>query len=157
MRLPRPRSLTSWMILGLLLLVVPLAFALTQAVTQLRHLADETDSLVRQGVELAGQAQALFRHLSAYDRATNLYLLLSDPRLLEASRSAQQMISETTDQLAALPLADDGTGIDPRALQKATVGDADDELTGETGIMFQNLVRYEMRKDRGEGNAGEDD
>lgn len=122
MRLPRPRSLTSWMILGLLLLVVPLAFALTQAVTQLRHLADETDSLVRQGVELAGQAQALFRHFSAYDRATNLYLLLSDPRLLEASRSAQQMISETTDQLAALPLADDGTGIDPRALQKATVG-----------------------------------
>lgn len=122
MRLPRPRSLTSWMILGLLLLVVPLAFALTQAVTQLRRLADETDSLVRQGVELAGQAQALFRHLSAYDRATNLYLLLGDPRLLEASRSAQQQISETAARLAALPLADDGTGIDPQALQKATVG-----------------------------------
>lgn len=121
MRLPRPRSLTSWMILSLLLLVVPLAFALTQAVTQLKRLADETDSLVRQGVALASQTQALFRHLSAYDRATNLYLLLGDPRLLEASRSAQQQIAETADRLAALPLADDRS-INPQALQQATVG-----------------------------------
>jgi len=121
MRLPRPRSLTSLMILGLLLVVVPLAFALTQAVTQLRRLADETESLVRQGVELAGQTQALFRYLSAYDRAANLYLLLADPRLLEASRSAQQQIAETTDRLAALPLANDGPGVDPRALKAATV------------------------------------
>ena len=122
MRLPRPRSLTSLMIIGLLLVIVPAAFALTQAVIQLRKLADETDTLVRQGVEMAGRTQALFRYLSAYERATNLYLLLADPRLLEASRNAQLQISETADRLAALTQTDAGHGIDTSALREATVG-----------------------------------
>lgn len=120
MRLPRPRSLTSLMIVGLLLVIVPLAFALTQAVTQLRRLTDETEHLVRIGVQLAGHTQALYRHLSAYDRATQLYLLLGDPRLLEASRSVQRQISDTAGQLAALPFGNDAA-ISPVALREASV------------------------------------
>lgn len=120
MRLPRPRSLTSLMILGLLLVVVPLAFALTQAVTQLRRLTDQTESLVRVSAELAGHTQALYRHLSAYDRATQLYLLLGDPRLLDASRSVQRQIFDTSARLAALPLETPAT-LDAQTLQEATV------------------------------------
>lgn len=121
MRLPRPRSLTSLMLLGLLLLVVPLAFALAQAVTELRRLARETETLVRVGAELAGYSQALYRHQSAYDRATQLYLLLGDPNLLEASRSVQRRIVDTGNRLAALPLGAPGE-LDARPLREATVG-----------------------------------
>ncbi|MGQ0384106.1 MAG: sensor histidine kinase [Gammaproteobacteria bacterium] len=121
MRLPRPRSLTSLMILGLLLVVVPLAFALTQAVTELRRLAAETENLVWVSSELAGHTQALYRHLSAYDRATQLYLLLGNPQLLEASRTVQRQITHTGARLAALPLGEPRE-LDLKSLRDATVG-----------------------------------
>jgi two-component system sensor histidine kinase GlrK len=145
MRLPRPRSLTSLMIVGLLLVIVPLAFALTQAVTQLRHLTDETENLVRVGAQLAGHTQALFRHLSAYDRATQLYLLLGDPRLLDASRSVQRQISDTAGQLAALPLGD-SAAISPVALRETSVSVlgilefADPEQTDRPALLAARLT-----------------
>ena len=108
MALPRPRSLSSLLLIGLLLLVVPLALAVVQAATQLGRLAQDTDRLVRQGVELSGRTQALFRYLAAYERSANLYLLLGDPRLLEASRATREQIKETTEELAKLPLPEDG-------------------------------------------------
>jgi two-component system sensor histidine kinase GlrK len=108
MRVLRPRSLSSLLVAGLLLLTVPLAVAMVQAALQLGRLAQDTTRLVRQGVELAGQTQALSRHLAAYERSTNLYLLLEDPRVLEASRSIRQQIATTTEQLARLPLDREG-------------------------------------------------
>jgi two-component system sensor histidine kinase GlrK len=108
MPFPRPRSLSSLLTLGLLLLIIPLALAVVQASIQLGRLAQDTDGLVRQGVELSSQTQALFRHLAAYERSSNLYVLLGDPRLLEASRATQQKIAETTEQLSALPFPEDG-------------------------------------------------
>jgi len=121
MRLPRPRSLSSLLILGLLMLIVPLAVALVQAALQLGRLAQDTNQLVRQGVELASQTQALFRYLSAYERSSNLYLVLGDQRVLEASRSTQLQISDTADQLARLQLDDEGqTRLD--ALRAASSG-----------------------------------
>jgi len=108
MRIPRPRSLSSLLAVALLLLVVPVAMALVQAAVQLRQLTQETDRLVRQGVDLAGQTQSLFRLLSAFERSTNLYLLLGDPRVLEASQSTQQQVFDLADRLAALPLDPDG-------------------------------------------------
>ncbi|HEY5645622.1 MAG TPA: hypothetical protein VIS76_06770, partial [Pseudomonadales bacterium] len=108
MPFPRPRSLSSLLLIGLLLLVVPLALAVLQASTQLGRLAQDTDRLVRQGVELSGRTQALFRYLIAYERSANLYLLLNDPRLLEATRATREQIAETTEGLAGLPMPDDG-------------------------------------------------
>ena len=108
MAFPRPRSLSSLLTIGLLLLVVPLALAVIQASIQLGQLARDTDTLVRQGVELSSRTQALFRHLAAYERSSNLYVLLGDPRLLEASRTTQQKIAETTEQLSSLPFPEDG-------------------------------------------------
>ena len=108
MQFPRPRSLSSLLLIGLLLLVVPLAMAIVQAALQLGQLAEETNQLVRQGVELSGRTQALFRHLAAYERSSNLYVLLGDPRLLEASQATQQQIATTIDELAELPMPDDG-------------------------------------------------
>ena len=107
MNLPRPRSLSSLLLVGLLLLVVPLALAVIQAATQLGRLSQESDRLVRQGVELSGKTQALFRHLTAYERSANLYLLLGDARLLEASRATHQQIEETTLGLSRLELERD--------------------------------------------------
>ncbi|HET6591731.1 MAG TPA: hypothetical protein VFG48_02330, partial [Xanthomonadales bacterium] len=100
MPFPRPRSLSSLLLVGLLLLVVPLALAVLQASTQLGRLAQDTDRLVRQGVELSGRTQALFRYLIAYERSANLYLLLNDPRLLEATRATREQIADTTEGLA---------------------------------------------------------
>ena len=53
MRVLRPRSLSSLLVAGLLLLTVPLAVAMVQAALQLGRLAQDTTRLVRQGVELA--------------------------------------------------------------------------------------------------------
>jgi two-component system sensor histidine kinase GlrK len=104
----RSRSLSSLLLIGLLLLVVPLAVAVVQAASQLRQLARDTDQLVRQGVELSGRTQSLFRYLAAYERSANLYVLLGDPRLLETSRASQRQIIETVDRLASLPPDEDG-------------------------------------------------
>lgn len=104
MPLPRPRSLTSLLLLGILLVVVPLAGAVLQAGTQLGRLSDETGRLVREGVELSGETQSLFRYLTAYERSANLYLLLADPRLLEASRATQGQLLESTARLSAYSL-----------------------------------------------------
>lgn len=108
MSFPRPRSLSSLLLTALLLLVVPLAVAVVQAATQLGRLSGDSTRLVREGVELSGQTQALFRHLAAYERAANLYLLLNDPQLLEASRNTHQQISETVIRLSDLPQPHDG-------------------------------------------------
>lgn len=108
MRLPRPRSLSSLLVIGLLMLVLPLAVALVQAALQLGRLAQDTNQLVRQGVEFASQTQSLFRYLSAYERSSNLYLLLGDRRVLDASRATQVQISDTADRLARLQLDDEG-------------------------------------------------
>jgi two-component system sensor histidine kinase GlrK len=119
MPFPRPRSLTSLLLFGILLLVVPLAGAVLQAGTQLGRLSAEADRLVRQGVELSGETQSLFRHLTAYERSANLYLLLADPRLLEASRATQQQLLDTTERLSDFPL-DDPTRGHLDELRKAT-------------------------------------
>jgi two-component system sensor histidine kinase GlrK len=121
MRLPRPRSLSSLLNVGLLMLVLPLAVALMQAALQLGRLAQDTNLLVRQGVELSSQTQSLFRYLSAYERSSNLYLLLGDRRVLDASRATQVQISDTADQLARLQLDDESqTRLD--ALRAASSG-----------------------------------
>ena len=119
MPFPRPRSLSSLLLVSLLVLVVPLSGAVLQAGTQVGRLARDTNALVRQGVELSGETQTLFRHLAAYERSANLYLLLADPRLFEASRSTQQQIRETTERLAAIPL-DDTTEAAVDELRRAT-------------------------------------
>jgi two-component system sensor histidine kinase GlrK len=119
MPFPRPRSLTSLLLLGILLLVVPLAGAVLQASTQLGRLAAEADRLVREGVDLSGETQSLFRHLTAFERSANLYLLLGDPRLLEASRATQQQLLETTSRLSDFPL-DEPTRQQLGDLRKAT-------------------------------------
>lgn len=120
MPLLRPRSLTSLLLVGILLVVVPLAGAVLQAGTQLGRLATEADTLVREGVELSGETQSLFRHLTAYERSANLYLLLADPRLLEASRATQQQILDTTARLETFPL-DPPTRERLEALRRATL------------------------------------
>ncbi len=108
MRSLRPRSLSSLLISGLIVLIVPVGIALVQAALQLGLLAKETDRLVRQGVELANYTQALFRYVAAYERTSNLYLVLGDERVLEAGRSTQRQISDTADLLARLELDDEG-------------------------------------------------
>jgi len=108
MQFPRPRSLSSLLLIGLLLLVVPLAVAIVQAAVQLGQLAKETDQLVRQGVELSSRTQALFRYLAAYERSANLYVLLGDPRLLDATQATQQQIATAIEEIALLPMPEDG-------------------------------------------------
>jgi two-component system sensor histidine kinase GlrK len=121
MTLSRPRSLSSLLLIGLLLLVVPLAVAVVLAATQLRQLARDTDQLVRQGVELSGRTQSLFRYLASYERSANLYVLLGDRRLLEASRALQRRVVETADQIAVLPL-DEAGAREVTALRRAAQG-----------------------------------
>ncbi len=121
MQLPRPRSLSSLLVVGLLLLVVPLAGALVQATIQLRQLAQQTDQLVRQGVQLTGQTQTLFRFLRDYERSSNLFILLGDPTFMESSRATQQQIAAAADNLAVLPMDDRGVEL-LEALKSASLG-----------------------------------
>ena len=109
MRLLRPRSLSTLLTTGLLVLVVPLTLAVIRAATQIDRLAQDSSVLVQDGVELSGETQVLFRHLAAYERSSSLFLLLGDPQLLEASRNTHRQIVETVKRLGALPQPDDGS------------------------------------------------
>jgi two-component system sensor histidine kinase GlrK len=77
--------------------------------------------LVREGVELSSRTQELFRILAAYERSANLYILLGDPRLLEAGRATQQEIAQTTDRIATLSL-DRGGAAQVNSLRRASQG-----------------------------------
>lgn len=99
MRWARPKSLTSLMLLGLALIAVPLVVAILNAAFQIRALAETSQRLVDEGVQVARASQDLYAQIASLERTTKLYQVLSAPNLLDAYRQYDDRLTATRAQL----------------------------------------------------------
>ena len=81
MRFRRPKSLSGLLVIGFALVAVPLLLAVVYATIQMRHLARDSEDLVRHGVEATRHTQALFQSVTALERTALLYQVLGDEKL----------------------------------------------------------------------------
>jgi two-component system sensor histidine kinase GlrK len=102
MRLPRPKSLTGLMLLGLALIAGPLLVAVVDAAIQIRSLAQASQELVQEGVQSARLSQSLFADITSLGRTVKLYEVLGKPQVLETYRKTDERLAITRTQLAAL-------------------------------------------------------
>lgn len=95
MRWPRPKSLTALLLSGFALVSVPLLLAVVIGATKVRHLSDESTTLVRSGVEITHHTQQLFQQIASLERSTKLYQVLNDPGLREVYQDSRERLLVT--------------------------------------------------------------
>jgi two-component system sensor histidine kinase GlrK len=83
MRIGRPKSLSGLLLIGFALVTVPLLVAVVNATVQMRRLAQQSESLVVNGVEATRHTQDLFQQTTALERTARLYNVLGDANLKE--------------------------------------------------------------------------
>lgn len=121
MHLWRPRSLTDLMFIGFALVAVPLLFAVIVSSIKVRDLADESQALVRSGVDSAQYTQQLFQHISSMDRNARLFQLLKDQSLLTYYDTARQAFHTTLSKIAETIGAASSLNTQINALRRADV------------------------------------
>jgi two-component system, NtrC family, sensor histidine kinase GlrK len=102
MRWPRPKSLSSLMLLGLALIAGPLLVAVIDAAIQLRSLSRSSEALVQEGVQTARLSQSLFADINSLARTARFYNVLGNANLLEAYRNTDQNLANTRVALGRL-------------------------------------------------------
>jgi two-component system, NtrC family, sensor histidine kinase GlrK len=81
MRLVRPKSLSGLLLIGFALVAIPLLVAVVNATVQMRRLTQQSEALVRHGVEATRHTQELFQLATALERTARLYQVLGDEKL----------------------------------------------------------------------------
>jgi two-component system, NtrC family, sensor histidine kinase GlrK len=119
MHLWRPRSLTDLMFIGFALVAVPLLFAVIVSSIKVRDLADESQALVRSGVDSAHHTQQLFQYISSMERNARLFQLLQDESYLNVYDTARQSFQTTLNSVAASVGGSSTLNAQIRALGKA--------------------------------------
>ncbi|MGH8217314.1 MAG: ATP-binding protein [Steroidobacteraceae bacterium] len=94
----RPKSLSSLMLLGLMVVAVPLVIAIVNAALQMRRLADTSRELVIEGVSTARSTQDLKSQIDSLDRYAQLYLI--EPKYLDVYREQDRQFTERRTKLA---------------------------------------------------------
>lgn len=107
MRFPRPRSLSTLLLIGFALVSVPLLLAIFNAAAQVRALSWQSADLVRTGVQTTHYSQLLFQQIASMERSARLYQVLGDITLLDGYRLTRRQFVDTLDTLDTLP-ADEG-------------------------------------------------
>jgi two-component system sensor histidine kinase GlrK len=108
MRIPRPKSLSGLMLLGLALIAGPLLVAVVDAVIQIRGLTLASEKLVVEGVQTTRLTQTLFADIRSLERTVRLYQITGEGQLLDSYRTNDQALASTRNQLAQL-LSDPAT------------------------------------------------
>ncbi len=101
MHWPRPKSLSSLMLLGLALIAVPLLVAVVNAALQMRALADNSRALVIEGVGAARASRDLASQISSLERLAQVYQVLKNPALLEVYREQDSTLTDARVKLGA--------------------------------------------------------
>ena len=86
MRLQRPKSLSGLLLIGFALIAIPLLGAVVNATVQMRRLTQQSEALVRHGVEATRHTQELFQRATALERTARLYQVLGDEKLKDVFR-----------------------------------------------------------------------
>src|SRR5512137_1321617 len=86
MQLVRPKSLSGLLLIGFALVAIPLLVAVVNATVQMRRLTQQSEELVRHGVEATRHTQELFQRATALERTARLYQVLGDEKLKDVFR-----------------------------------------------------------------------
>jgi len=121
----RPRSLSGLLLIGFALVTIPLLVAVVNATVQMRRLAQQSETLVVQGVQATRHAQELFQQVVALERTARLYNVLGDVKLRQVYG---QHLRAFQGSLSAL----ETVAPDPRSSELIAVARADAELLGRT-------------------------
>jgi two-component system, NtrC family, sensor histidine kinase GlrK len=99
MRWPRPKSLSSLMLLGLAVIAVPLVVAILNAAVQIRNLAESSRLLVVEGVGAARASQDLFAQIASLERAGRVYQVMGDRKFRDLYQQRINELNVTRTQL----------------------------------------------------------
>src|SRR5580698_1771312 len=99
MRFLWPKSLSGLMLLGVAVIAVPLLVAISNAALQIQQLADASRAIATTGIGSARASEDLMSEILLLERATRLYQVLADPKLLEAYREHDAQLTDSRTQL----------------------------------------------------------
>jgi len=100
-----PKSLLSLLLCGFALAMLPLLFAIGNAITHVDRLADQSSSTVAQAVQATRNSRILVEQLSMMERSVRQYFILNDALLLENYTLARQKFTSSIKELNRLPLS----------------------------------------------------
>ncbi len=103
MRFALPRTLSGLLLIGFSFVAVPLYVTVVIATFQIRALADESQTLVRQGVDITHYNQELSEEIAALEHTASLAPVLGKSDLLDVYRGNQQRFLKTVRDLEGLP------------------------------------------------------
>lgn len=107
MKVLRPRSLSSLVLLALAIIALPLLAALVTAGVQLRQLGSASERIVAEGVAATRLIQALYAQSNVVYRPLRMYTVLEDPALLDTyARQDARLAAIEADLTAYLRDAD---------------------------------------------------
>ncbi|MGA8709058.1 MAG: HAMP domain-containing sensor histidine kinase [Steroidobacteraceae bacterium] len=101
MRWLLPKSLNGFLLLGLSVLAGPLLLAILNATVHMRHLADNSQRLVADGVRTTRLSQDLYAQIALLERSAKLYQVLGDATVLAAFRDHDQRLSTIVESLSS--------------------------------------------------------
>lgn len=102
-----PRSFRKLLALGLILVALPLSLGLIGSALSIRSISDKSVQAVYQASRATQASRILTENLIAQERAVRQFQVLADPGLWEAYLVLHRRFGETTEQLAALALAEE--------------------------------------------------
>jgi len=140
-RFPRPRSLTSLLLLGLALVSLPLLAGVLFAALQMNRLSDSSERIVQHGVQATGYTQAVVRQIAAMERSARFYQVLGRADLLEVVRENASRIETNLQSLETLPGSTQRETV--IAEIRATIGRIDPALaSGNPSTMAKALAEF---------------
>jgi len=99
MRLPLPKSLNGYLLLGFAMVAVPLLVAIAHATIQMRRLTTFSQGLVIESVQTTRLSQDMFNQIASLERAARLYQVLGGSTVLATFREHDERLSATVEQL----------------------------------------------------------
>lgn len=106
-RLPRlrPRSVRDLLLAGYLVVSLPLIIASVVSVLYVDRLSDQSERLVKQGVEATRLSQSLLEDITAMERNARQYAVLDNPILKKRFQDHYQNLQSTISTFSMLELA----------------------------------------------------
>lgn len=165
MRVLRPSSIRSLVLLGFVVVIVPFMFAVGYAMFSLERLGDQSRHAVHQAVQATQTSRGLLDEISRMERSARQYLILSDPDLLVAYRNTHHRFQATGQKLLSLPLDQplrgrvsqlvhsegqlyDKLSRQPNGMSDAAVAQAFDALRDQADKIFAGSNRLISRETR---------
>ena len=110
MRFRRPRTLLGLILVGLALVALPLLVAVGWAALQLDRLAKDSETVVRESIQVTEQNQRLNSILKSLERNARGWVRVGEPDYLELYREGIDDLETTVRSLMALPQDDITSG-----------------------------------------------